>query len=244
MSYYPYVYPYSAAEAKRLGELEQWRESNRANRFCKDAIESAIRENFDGMHLKHDCTERVLEKYGYKRVAWVLANTLQEKADDGRFSRENKAWASRVYIPSDKENNYTFVVDSHPAVLDGFINQYRTAYQALGLFDSIHCEPNTHEQDFEGKVLVMSPDSLREDCWRPQDQLWLCTGGFGSRPNSRGRAVFATCLGDGEESRFDRHDFIGVLKEEFLPEWAMDGLTQYQRQEADDVPGMRGPEMM
>lgn len=61
-----YLYPYSAAEALKRNELSLWRESHRANIACRDAIEDAIRRNFDGMHLNEDCITPVLDEYGYK----------------------------------------------------------------------------------------------------------------------------------------------------------------------------------
>jgi hypothetical protein len=126
-----YVYPYSCGEAKHLNQLALWRDSHRENILCKKAIEVAIRRDFDGMHLSASCAESVIAEYGFKRVNWVLASTVQQKEWDGRFSHENKLWAKRTYIPVDTDSftgnsrNLDFVVDSHPAVLDGFINQYR-----------------------------------------------------------------------------------------------------------------------
>ncbi|WP_440555658.1 DUF3849 domain-containing protein, partial [Vescimonas sp.] len=90
-----YLYPYSAKEARERNELSLWRESHRANIACREAIEDAIRRSFDGMHLDKDCITPVLDEYGYKRTAWVLANTLHELKWDGRFSPANKQWAER-----------------------------------------------------------------------------------------------------------------------------------------------------
>lgn len=244
---FPSVYPYSREEAGRLKELPQWRDSHKLNVACKDAIEQAIRRDFDGMHLESDCAASVIAEYGYHRTAYVLANSLQQKEYDGRFSRGNHDWAKKTYIPPDKENayRYQFAVDSHPAVLDGFVSQYRRVYQSLGLFDHSQCLTDTDKQDFEGKVIVMSPDLLKETCLTPQSQLWLCTGGFGSHPNSRGRAVFATNLEDGETARLNRHDFIGVLADSYLPDWAAERLTELKAagQEQNESPGMGGMEM-
>ena len=170
-----YLYPYSAKEARERNELSLWRESHRANIACRDAIEDAIRRSFDGMHLDKDCTSLVLEKYGYKRTAWVLANTLHELKWDGRFSHANKQWA---------------------------------------------------EQDFTGKVLVLSPDTLKESCWSQENQLWYAHDGFGCRPHAIGRSVRCTCLGDGEMTRWNRHEFIGVLDEKHLPDWAQEKLME------------------
>ena len=92
-----YLYPYSAAEARERNELSLWRESHKANIACRNAIEDAIRQNFDGMNLQTDCLKAVLDEYGYKRTAWVLANTLHELKWDGRFSYANKHWAEKIY---------------------------------------------------------------------------------------------------------------------------------------------------
>ena len=161
-----YLYPWGPKDARNRNEIVLWRESYRANVACRQAIEDAIRQNFDGMYLSSDCLKPVLEEYGYKRTAWVLANTLHELKSDGRFTQSNKLWANRFYIPADPDHNSDFTVRSHPAVLDGFVNLYRKAYQDLGLFGPEHCTGDRSEQDFTGKVLVLSPDTLKESCWQ------------------------------------------------------------------------------
>ena len=97
-------------------------------------------------------------------------------------------------------------MDVRPELLEQFVNQYREAVQDLGLFDSTSCEQDTSKLDFTGKVLVLSPDILKEECWRSEDQLWYAHDGFGCRPNDIGRSVRCTCLGDGEETRWNRHE--------------------------------------
>ena len=166
-----YLYPYSAQEARTRNQLPMWRESYHANVACRNAIEETIRQSFDGMHLKKDCLEPVLAEYGYKRTEWVLATTLQELSWDGRFSRTNKQWAARRYIPQDERHNAEITVRSHPAILDGFVDLYRKAYQELGLFGPEHCVGDRAEQDYTGKVLVISPDTLKESCWSQENQL-------------------------------------------------------------------------
>ena len=238
-----YLYPYSSAEARDRDELPLWRESHKANIACRNAIEDAIRQNFDGMHLDKNCITPVLEEYGYKRTAWVLANTLHELKWDGRFSYANKHWAEKIYIPTDLNHNSDFVVRSHPAVLDGFVSFYRKAVQALNLFGAEHCVGDRAEQDYTGKVLVLSPDVLREQYWGQKYQLLYAQSGFGCKPHSSGRAVFATSLADGETARWNREDFVGVLDDKFLPEWAKPKLAELNAQEQTDAPTMGGMNM-
>ena len=119
--------------------------------------------------------------------------------------------------------------------LEALIRQPRTAYQALGLFGPEHCAGDPFKLDYEGKVLVLSPDALRERHWCPKDQLWLGQGGFGCAPDSRGQAVYSVCLGDGEETRWNRVDFIGVLDEQYLPGWAAEKLAELQANEQPEA---------
>ena len=92
-------------------------------------FEQAIAENFDGMSLKADTAIGVIEKYGEERVAFVLANTLKQLSHDGRFSDGNKQWADGIDIPENisrgMDLNRDYIVESHPAVLNGFIDMAR-----------------------------------------------------------------------------------------------------------------------
>ncbi len=126
---YPAFYGHTLSYAAEHGEVDRYMESHKFDRECKEAVEGTIRQNFDGMHLKHDIVKPLAEKYGAERMAFILANTLQQESWDGRFSRDNKAWASEFYIPENIvhgiDMNRELIVSSHPAVLDGFIGMFR-----------------------------------------------------------------------------------------------------------------------
>lgn len=125
------VYRQTGMYAREHGELDQFRQSNVANIACRAAIEKAISENFDGMRLRADAVAQVLSEFGADRVQFVLANTVQQKSWDGRFSRENKAWAAAFSIEPDvvmgMDRRVQFIVNSHPTVLEGFIGLVRKA---------------------------------------------------------------------------------------------------------------------
>lgn len=237
------LYPYGIQDAKERNELQDWWISFGTNVECRDAIEEAIHRDFDGTHLSRGCAESVIEQYGYRRTAFVLANTLQELEHDGRLSRRNKAWGRKIYVSRDPEHNSHFAVNSHPAVLDGFIDEFRAAVHALGLFDRSHCVECSDREDYTGQILVMKPGSLKEKYWAPQNQLWYALDGFGCSPTAVGRAVRATCLGDGETARWARSDFAGILKPELLPAWAEEKLSEIKAEETQtqDGPSMQGP---
>lgn len=77
------------------------------------------------MHLKDGFINEVIAKHGLSRVKYVLSNTLQVKDGDGRFSSDNREWGFATEITEPEEQRYLFTVESHPAVLNGFIDLFR-----------------------------------------------------------------------------------------------------------------------
>lgn len=100
-------------------------EATGVNRNCKVDIERGIATHFDGMHLNTDFIANLYALYGEERMNYVLASTVQTSESDGRYSPGNKAWAKEININNAEDDRRTFYVNSHPAVLDGFITAYR-----------------------------------------------------------------------------------------------------------------------
>ena len=100
-------------------------EATGVNRNCKVDIERGIATHFDGMHLNTDFIANLYALYGEERMNYVLANTVQMSDSDGRYSPDNKAWAKEISINNSEDDKREFYVNSHPAVLDGFITAYR-----------------------------------------------------------------------------------------------------------------------
>lgn len=126
---YPEVYMGTLEKAMQERNVDAYLDSRKLNIDCKNAIEQAIAEGFNGMRLNPDVAVGVIEKYGEERVAFVLANTLKQLSYDGRFSDGNKRWADGIDIPENisrgMDLNRDYIVGSHPAVLNGFIDMAR-----------------------------------------------------------------------------------------------------------------------
>ena len=115
---------YKQEQAEKAMQREQEKLEHGIRLECKDAIEKAIAENFDGYTLPRDTAKGVIEQFGKERVEFVLANIVMNSPNDGRYSVSNREWA-RSIVPYSSWDNREFVVSSHPAVVDGFINQVR-----------------------------------------------------------------------------------------------------------------------
>lgn len=213
------LYKHSRSEAIENDELDLWRESYNANRECKSAIEKAISANFDGFYLNDESAESVIAKYGFDRTMWVLAATVNYKSYDGRFSKSNKNWAKEI-VPSYiyEDELFRYAVNSHPAVLDGFIDIVRKEYAKLNLLDRSKCI--AEDKEYAGKLLIIKPETLKEQFRKPYFQYFYAQSGFGCYPDKLGSKVFGRFLADGEECHFYRSDFLGVADTAQLPQWA------------------------
>ncbi len=228
------LYKFSFSEAKRNGETEECRESLRENIRCRDFLDKEISEKFDGMHLPDECVENAVKEFGYDRTMWVVANTVLERDGDGRFHNKNVGWAKSLHIP--KENrNYEFALRSHSCIVDGLVGQLRGMYEKLGLFSGKHVVQSEELQNYKGKLLVIRADVLKEECRTPENQLFLASGGFGCSPAASGRKVFGQFLIDGEKTHFDRSDFVGIISNEYIPEWAEVKMQQIQMQQEQET---------
>lgn len=98
------LYRHSLKEAVRHEEKDLWRESYKISCDCARAIERSIAENYDGKKLGPDLAEPIIQQYGFNRVNWVLANTVQQKKEDGRISPENRQWAETFPIPQEEHS--------------------------------------------------------------------------------------------------------------------------------------------
>ena len=230
------VYPCSLGEAVRSNEKDLWRESYKESCECARSIERAITISYHENRLE-ECADAVIKRYGFNRVNWVLANTVQQKVDDGRISPENKVWAKGFSIPND-DVRWHFSVESHPGLTDLFLNQVRKAWHALGLFEGKHC---TSEEDYRGKVVVIRPDALKDEYKTPEDQLFYAEGGNGCRLDSLGTKVFGQHLNDGEKGYYRRAEIVGVLSDEYLPDWAKEKMEAIQAEsEEAEAPQIGG----
>ena len=74
-----YLYPYSQADARRLGESSLWQASFQANVSCARDIEGAIRacSDTDGS-LRPEASQSILDRWGFRRTIFVLTSTLRD----------------------------------------------------------------------------------------------------------------------------------------------------------------------
>ena len=124
----PPVYRETAEYAINNGEIDLYRRSMRANVECRMAIEDAIADGYDGLRLDTSSAKDIIKQFGAERVEYVLANTVQQKDWDGRFSRDNKAWAKEISVCPDNRAAFS-VGRPHPGLTDMFVSAARKEFR-------------------------------------------------------------------------------------------------------------------
>lgn len=99
----PKVYRQSVTYAREHGELQQYHASCHLNERCRDEIDAALAQRFDGMRLGAGAVEQVVAEYGLERTKYVLAAAIQTRDGDGRISHTNREWADSIRTIKDMD---------------------------------------------------------------------------------------------------------------------------------------------
>ena len=201
---------YRVEQEQKALEQAQAKMEHETKVACKNAIEKAIAEKFDGYRLPKDTAEGVIQEYGSERVSYVLANSVMHKRQDGRFSPENKEWAKAIE-PYAMVKNEDMVVDSHPAVLNGFINQTRRY---------IEQEKELAAQAAE-KITIDGQECIKVDEWGNEEESYVL-----------GKSVtdnqFFYAEVNGVSFEYDYQPQRGEVEEDYLNEMAERDIDRHE----------------
>ncbi len=165
-------YKNSPAIAREKGELDAYRASSAANRACAKAIEAAVSENWDGSRLKEGCARQVMGAFGTDRVMFLMANTIHLREYDGRFSRDNRAWAQMVHpenIPEERRSAWE--INVHTDKLDEFARQTREAIEAEATLETpVYRESYQYAVDNEETGPFWTSHQCNVDCRNAIDE--------------------------------------------------------------------------
>lgn len=213
------VYLQTLKYAREHGEIEEYRASCKLSEECKSAIEQAVRENFDGMHLNAGFEEQLIDEYGYERVAHICASTLVESEWDGRYSRENKAWARTIPVSKNEDERSRLHLNTHPAVLDGVVSRIRKKQKETEKESDIMAQPQYATETKKGyKILSITKDNLGRDIAIFQrENDYVVAAGYNSEDGTwaQGYYDFAT-LEAAEDYRKERYGESAKPKRNWL----------------------------
>lgn len=216
------LYRSSLNTARHCNEVDIWRQSDLENSRCATALHNAIDCNF--------------AEFGLDRVSYILACNIKRAMQDARYSQENKNWSELIAIPDSNLRN-EYLINNHPVLINALIDKTRIAFDELHMFSADDCE-SMAGQELLGKVLLLKPSILADEYKSPDNQLFLATAGFGCSPSSLGRSIYGIFLKDNEYTSFYRQDFLGIARDDVLPDWAKSKLETQEAESLETVQQM------
>ena len=218
------LYVFGYRDSVRYGERELWLQSYQENCACARAIEKEIENAYVQHSLNEDSAKKIIERFGYDRVNWVLSNTVRQSGEKQRYGIENVVWASRFCIPVDKQWSDKYTVCSHPTLAGVFMGHVRMEWGLLGLYDADNCYADRGDTGYTGRVVAVRSEILRDEYKSPAEQLFYVSGMDGDK-------VYGRFLKDGEKMRFRRSEIIGAVKLGLIPDWAQEKYAKAVRKE-------------
>ena len=91
---------------------------------------------FDGFYVDRDgsYTKTIIERFGFERTIYMLANTVRHKEYDGRFSHDIKIWANSICEGTLPEITRQYILDrTNPGILDIVAKRVRKMYDEFKL---------------------------------------------------------------------------------------------------------------
>lgn len=105
----------------------------------------------------------------------------------------------------------------------------------MELLNQDHCHPKEELGDCVGKVLALDGNLMLPDKQHLANQFWIATHGKGCYEGYQDTKIYVTSLYTKDEAYFDRSQFLGEVKEGFLPKLVRenrDKLLPYCHDEA------------
>lgn len=95
------------------------------------------------------------------------------------------------------------------------------------------CRPRFPAQNLNGKIVAVKPSYLRPEYQSADRQLFLLVDGYG--PNGRNQMATCDCINlyTGESDLWRRHEIMGEVKPEFLPDWAKERTAAIREKQSE-----------
>jgi hypothetical protein len=218
--------------ASQFEGTQAWEASHDENIACKSFIDSrntGITTVYSGFSVDkdHSYTKNLIDRFGWQRTMCVLAATIHQKKKDVRFTEDNRDWAVRRIANMNKAQVREYALESHPGLVNALTDNIRAEFKALGLYGAACCEPDSF---LENKILAVRPESLCEDYYRPEYQMFYTQNNANGNPLA-GHTVNGIFLANGAEATLNRMDFIGAVRESLIPMWAREKVQELEQQE-------------
>jgi hypothetical protein len=145
----------------------------------------------------------------------------------------NNPLGMAIYSNAITENDYLKILSEYISRISRQIEKVKSEREEVGIPLQIltkdDCIPNSHEKDFEDKIVIIKPEKLSPEYRTVQEMAVIATGGFGCSSKARGQAVFTENIFTGEKSRWERSDIAGIADAAKLPKLVQEKIIEFEK---------------
>lgn len=142
----------------------------------------------------------------------------------------NCIWDKHFCIERYKE---AFVSNDYLEIMSEFLNRLEkqmlkvqeernTRKLPLESLSMEHCIPNSNDENFENRIIVLKKSTLQPEYQTADYQLYFAFGGTGCIPAVSTGKVHCRNIFSGQDMIWQRHQILGIVRPECIPEWAKD----------------------
>ena len=156
---FPPIYEHPHWWAIQYGELEQFQAAYTLNCDCAAAINRTLAKHYDfdtGHPDLAPAVKEIVDKFGFDRTMYVLANAVWDYAWTGGISESNKQWALDIPSYDEPHTPRGYAVKGNPDVIDRLINQVRHDHSRVQ-------QPQAHDHDHDEPVSPQEIASMDEE---------------------------------------------------------------------------------
>lgn len=195
-------------------------------------------EDFDDYEEKTEEEKETIIGYTVKASVWINGKRIIYAKDE--TGTKDMPYLKTVYVPNDLFGSYesSVISSGYEEIMGMFADDIKaeaiiraTENRALGAenmppFTVRDVKADDMTDNLVGKVVAMKPQYLADGYKSLNYQLFYVTGGNGANPNAMGRACFCKRLRDGEGTRIERYQVLGIVSEDKLPDFARKTLEK------------------
>ena len=90
--------------------------------------------------------------------------------------------------------------------------------------------------DYTGRIMIIRPEFFTPSNCTPENQLFLAQSGKGCDSTEYGGAINGILLYDREETTITSDNFLGAMREEYIPNWAREAREDIAEESSEEQP--------
>lgn len=223
------VYLNSLKIASDQGEMNLWVESTKENARCANKMMELMGNTEENHSIDEKTFELLSEEFGLQRFTFVTVSSLNLEGPNN----VHIDWADKFFTPLDENECKHFRLPWNEGFINDFATNLREFIREKSFFyEENQCDSMEDYHGYVGEVVAIKRKEFGVHYQAPEHQLELVLSCDDSSKIFPKLEVVSLC--DGTTNSRKPESICGIVKEEFLPDWAIEEMEQYREDSAEN----------